>query len=627
MRISHLRIENFKNLKLFEMDQIPDIIVLGGPNGVGKSSVFEAIGFAKERIQPYYSTQFADQLKKKVVSANADFAKIEIIFQLSKEELEYLQSSHNNQEQYVLKLKIDKMGNVMEQHCPEDLRRLFQISDRKNYPQLGIIEYIDAHRIFVPQELQDIQISFNDFKDRQQRFLSSNIKYNNVKQLLLKLYILDQKLVIKELKKGNPIDPNFEFPNMKKIEKLFEFIPPKEFDDIDTDSRPIKFNIKTPMGSIDLDDLSSGEKEILFVFAELLQLNLNNSIILFDEPDLHLNERIQYKVIQLLKELGNGNQIWISTHSTALINSAENDSIYRIKNFEGENQVARIIDKDQKIELFYDIVGDKSILTLGEKIIFVEGEEQSDKLILERWYDNINDNLVFVNAKSVNNIQKINEYNLSLMDNSIKYNYFFCIRDRDFLSDEEYQYRLQLGNGKIFIWPKYHIENFLINENAIFNICKALLLSYNPFKDPQECFNKLKEIVINHRSEFINLLIEWRIYNDLKVPNSSIKITDDDFINNKNIISYKNKLQDIINNSTDLSLLRGNMNNHFDILLRSGEWKNVLPGKLILKFFLNEIFGNKIKWEMFRNLLTDEVKKIEIPKEVNEIIKSIQKTH
>jgi AAA15 family ATPase/GTPase len=77
MKISYLKLQNFKNLKFFELDDIPDLVVLAGPNGVGKSSVLEAISFAKEVLAPYslnvHISQFVTRLKRKVVSSDAEF--------------------------------------------------------------------------------------------------------------------------------------------------------------------------------------------------------------------------------------------------------------------------------------------------------------------------------------------------------------------------------------------------------------------------------------------------------------------------------------------------------------------------------------------------------------------------
>jgi hypothetical protein len=43
-------------------------------------------------------------------------------------------------------------------------------------------------------------------------------------------------------------------------------------------------------------------------------------------------------------------------------------------------------------------------------------------------------------------------------------------------------------------------------------------------------------------------------------------------------------------------------------------------------YFLNEYFGNQIKWKIFRNLLTEEIKKIGVPTEVDDVINRIRNT-
>lgn len=54
MKITALKIKNFKSLKNVHMADIPDIIVLAGPNGIGKSSILEAILCFKETLETYY---------------------------------------------------------------------------------------------------------------------------------------------------------------------------------------------------------------------------------------------------------------------------------------------------------------------------------------------------------------------------------------------------------------------------------------------------------------------------------------------------------------------------------------------------------------------------------------------
>lgn len=53
MKVSSLKIKNFKNIKEFYLTDIPDVVVLAGKNGAGKSSVLEAIILSKDALRPY----------------------------------------------------------------------------------------------------------------------------------------------------------------------------------------------------------------------------------------------------------------------------------------------------------------------------------------------------------------------------------------------------------------------------------------------------------------------------------------------------------------------------------------------------------------------------------------------
>ena len=55
------------------------------------------------------------------------------------------------------------------------------------------------------------------------------------------------------------------------------------------------------MGEIDIDDLSSGEKEIFNIFVRFHQLNPHESVILFDEADAHLHPDLERRYLQELK--------------------------------------------------------------------------------------------------------------------------------------------------------------------------------------------------------------------------------------------------------------------------------------------------------------------------------------
>jgi AAA domain, putative AbiEii toxin, Type IV TA system len=90
----------------------------------------------------------------------------------------------------------------------------------------------------------------------------------------------------------------------------------------DRDGR-LQFKVTLETGqSHGIDDLSSGEKELIYGYLRVRSRAPRNSVLLLDEPELHLNPRLMRGLAHFLQEhLGSqsNNQLWIATHSDALL--------------------------------------------------------------------------------------------------------------------------------------------------------------------------------------------------------------------------------------------------------------------------------------------------------------------
>jgi AAA15 family ATPase/GTPase len=53
LRIESLEIKNFKVLRHLELADIPNLVVIAGPNGSGKTALFDALRVFKEAIATY----------------------------------------------------------------------------------------------------------------------------------------------------------------------------------------------------------------------------------------------------------------------------------------------------------------------------------------------------------------------------------------------------------------------------------------------------------------------------------------------------------------------------------------------------------------------------------------------
>jgi len=80
---------------------------------------------------------------------------------------------------------------------------------------------------------------------------------------------------------------------------------------------------------ISINDLSTGEKELLSKVFFLYISDIKDSVILIDEPEISLHPSWQNRVVKIYKNFAkkNNNQIIIATHSPQIIASTPNESL------------------------------------------------------------------------------------------------------------------------------------------------------------------------------------------------------------------------------------------------------------------------------------------------------------
>jgi len=77
----------------------------------------------------------------------------------------------------------------------------------------------------------------------------------------------------------------------------------------------------------DITGLSSGEKQLFFRIIGLKMMDINNSIILIDEPEISLHPSWQQGVIKVYENIGRNNQVIAATHSPHVLSSVKNENI------------------------------------------------------------------------------------------------------------------------------------------------------------------------------------------------------------------------------------------------------------------------------------------------------------
>ena len=619
MRIQNLTIRNYKSLVEFQIEDAPDIVVLAGPNGTGKSSVLEAIVLLKEGLGPYHGWTLSGDL----VNTGAKFAEISASFRIYPEEITYLNEVHNitlDKDIMEGSIKVEKPNRIIQTTAPNELVQLLRSYRRKDFPHVGIFDFYNPYRFIMKKELKSIQVGeFTDPYERRRRVsFDPSEKFAVTKDYLAQLTMGDlQKALAKIRKEGVQIGIEDVHDSLKPVKNIFDsLLTPKKFVEIDFSSSPIKFIVETPQGVVDIDDLSSGEKEILFGYTELLKVYPENSIILFDEPDLHLNQEVERKIVPLLRSIGANNQYWIATHSFGIMDSVEYNELFRLENYSGRNQVTRAFSDEDRYETFRSVAGDVGIVTLGQRIVFLEGIQWTDKYVLESFFEDFKGKVVFVPSGSVGEVMKISDSVLKLLQTSSRFNFYFAIRDRDFMNDAERE-SIMRTNERLYVWERYHIENYLLDFDAVYSVLSRNVTPC-PCSSAQNIEEKIIELLRSESPRFISKMVNYEVNKKLKEVHFDIGFEEIDEQAQRKIENLKNRLLPILQTDS-IQRIVAEKRKDFQRLLESGEWVKVLPGREILTRFISR-YGRELQYKPFKNQLIHEIRnENKVPKEVQDL--------
>jgi len=135
----------------------------------------------------------------------------------------------------------------------------------------------------------------------------------------------------RSLKKG-------EFDFYDDLHILYKTIFPKRFfvgaapnfDAFENVNSP-DFFLSDGNNQYEISEMSAGERAIFPILLDFARWNINNSIIIIDEVELHLHPPLQQAFIRALNKLGRNNQFILTTHSENVVSMFEEDQIIRLQ--------------------------------------------------------------------------------------------------------------------------------------------------------------------------------------------------------------------------------------------------------------------------------------------------------
>ena len=310
MKIEKIYISNYKNLKNLEMNfkkdnKILDLVILTGSNGSGKTRILECIlNCFEDYINSNYREDknrldiYFQENEKKCFNESFDlemFFKVLNRYNWKKVEPFVLGGNYKKDDFFekgkMLKEKLEVLPKII--YVPTEIN--FQKMDTASTTLVQKYRFIN---IVDTNLIKDIP-SFIATKIITAIFQNKNEKVGDV-----------QKKVFDE------------------INEIFEILEINvKVEDISQDGRNIPIFKNSAGEKFDINELSSGEKQLFLRTLAIKMLNPENSIILIDEPEISLHPKWQQQIVDVYKKIGKNNQIIIATHSPHILGSVKKENI------------------------------------------------------------------------------------------------------------------------------------------------------------------------------------------------------------------------------------------------------------------------------------------------------------
>jgi len=240
---------------------------------------------------------------------------------------------------------------------------------------------------------------------------------------------------------------------------------------------------------------------ILEALRLILDYELNKpDILLIEEPEIHLHPALETIVMRYLQSIGKNCQIFITTHSTNFLDTAEMRNVQLINGQEAEESIPR----ELGIRL--------SSLFMYDKLVFVEGLDED---VIREWASICSVKLTqpsigFVSMGGVRNFTHYATKKTIEFLCKRRVLVFFMLDHDERDEDEINTLKDKLGNkGQLIVLKKRELENYLLCPRAIDEFIKEKYkLEEREEKDVDvgeiqkainKCVDELKNEVIQRR--------------------------------------------------------------------------------------------------------------------------------
>lgn len=350
MRIRTIRAKNIPPVKQFEVDDLSDVVVLAGPNGVGKTRLVNS-------LLGYFQN---------LSGTNMSFV---------------VEATHEDETSTWKKGVLDTSNHADAQLLTATLQ---QNRRRRNFR--SSVFYIESDRSI--QKIQPLKFQW-EMADPWEEQISWNTNFGGLRNRFQdSIHAIFQKLQSQKtaiasraitLKREGHTSMNLDFsdPLVPFRDAFHQLLAPKVLENPDIQNQTLRYSLNDE--SFDINTLSSGEREVLNITFDFILRQPSHCIVFFDEPELHLHPELSAKLISTLKTVGEQNQFIFCSHSPDIISSSLEDSVVFLTppKQDNSNQGVVIHVGDETSEALHRLGQAVGIVSLGKRIVLIEGTSAS----------------------------------------------------------------------------------------------------------------------------------------------------------------------------------------------------------------------------------------------------------
>ena len=444
MRVKSVQLKKFKrfdDLTIDLGDSPKKIVALVGPNGCGKSSVFDAF----------------EQILQNHVSANT-----------------------NAPASYFSKAFYDNSSSTPSYNKSEAIKIIADNGNSNFGPKSFYVR--TAYR-FTPQlKLNSIEATGDAIADANRPGVSSNLD-----QRLYKNYANLHGSLISDFYEGSKTGEQVRRELTGHINEMLKNILDIQITSLGNvvEGKGQLFFEKGSSKDFPFENLSSGEKEVvdLLIDLEVKLKHFDDTVFCIDEPELHLNTSIQRNLIKEIAKLIPENcQLWIATHSIGFLRALQEELAGQAQvidfsegDYFSSTKTIRPItpSRENWKRIFRTALEDLTGLIAPKRIIYCEGRPDPSQEGSEQGLDGIVYNEIFKHefpeslfiSGGGGDLKKNSELGLLIINKAFDEVELTLLKDRDDLTDGQRNEFCKLINQRML--NRREIENYLFDFDVI----------------------------------------------------------------------------------------------------------------------------------------------------------------